>query len=45
MSKTIGFFTVATGDEHYYKIAANLLRSYRRFTPEPLPFAILADRE
>lgn len=45
MSKTIGFFTVATGDEHYYKIAANLLRSYRQFSPEPLPFAILADRE
>lgn len=45
MSKTIGFFTVATGDEHYYKIAANLLRSYRQFSSEPLPFAILADRE
>ena len=45
MNQTIGFFTVATGDEHYYKIAANLLRSYRQFSPEPLPFAILADRE
>ena len=45
MSKTTGFFTVATGDEHYYKIAANLLRSYRQFSSEPLPFAILADRE
>lgn len=45
MNQTIGFFTVATGDEHYYKIAANLLRSYRQFSTEPLPFAILADRE
>lgn len=45
MNQTIGFFTVATGDEHYYKIAVNLLRSYRQFSPEPLPFAILADRE
>lgn len=45
MNQTMGFFTVATGDEHYYKIAVNLLRSYRRFSPEPLPFAILADRE
>lgn len=45
MAQTIGFFTVATGDEHYYRIAANLLRSYRQFAKEPLPFAILADRE
>lgn len=45
MDKTIGFFTVATGDEHYYHIARNLLRSYRHFTKHPLPFALLADRE
>lgn len=45
MNKTRGFFTVATGDEHYYKIAANLLRSYRHATKDALPFAILADRE
>lgn len=45
MNQTIGFFTVATGDEHYYKIAVNLLRSYRQFSLKPLPFAILADRE
>jgi len=42
---TQGFFTVATGDEHYYKIAAQLLRSYRYHTARPLPFAIVADRE
>lgn len=45
MSNSIGFFTVATGNEHYYRIAANLLRSYQYFSREPLPFAILADRE
>jgi hypothetical protein len=45
VSTSIGFFTVATGDEHYYKIARNLLRSYRHFTKNTLPFAILADRE
>lgn len=45
MNQSMGFFTVATGDEHYYAIAANLLKSYRHFTKNPLPFAILADRE
>lgn len=45
MSQTLGFFTVATGDEHYYRIAENLLQSYRRFTSQPKPFAILCDRE
>ncbi len=45
MNQTMGFFTVATGDVHYYRIAENLLRSYRAHTAAPLPFAILADRE
>lgn len=45
MSNSIGFFTVATGDEHYYRIARNLLDSYRYFSADPLPFAILCDRE
>ena len=45
LNTSMGFFTVATGDEHYYRIARNLLRSYRHFTKAPLPFAILADRE
>ena len=40
-----GFFTIATGDEQYYKMAHNLLRSYRHFIKNPLPFAILCDRE
>ena len=45
LTKTRGFLTLATGDLHYYKIAANLLRSYRLHSAEPMPFAILADRE
>lgn len=45
MNTSRGFFTVATGEEHYYRIARNLLRSYRHFTQSPMPFAILADRE
>lgn len=42
---TRGFVTLATGDDHYRRLAANLLRSYRRHCPEPLPFAIITDRE
>ena len=45
MFMTKGFITIATGKEEYYALARNLLRSYRRFCPSPLPFAILADRE
>lgn len=40
-----GFVTIATGQERYYALARNLLRSYRLFAKEPLPFAIIADRE
>lgn len=39
------FLTIAMGDEKYYKMATNLLQSYRYFSKSPLPFAILADRE
>lgn len=42
---TYGFITIATGDEQYYKLAVNLLHSYRHFSENPLPFAILADCE
>lgn len=45
MEQTKGFITVATGKEEYYQLAENLLRSYHLFCKEPLPFAILADRE
>lgn len=40
-----GFVTIATGHERYYKIALNLLRSYRQFTDYAYPFAVIADRE
>lgn len=42
---TRGFVTIATGSAQYYKIAANLLQSYRYFAAEPLPFAIIAEEE
>ena len=45
MDKTRGFITIATGKEEYYRLAQNLLRSYRYFCPDPLPFALLCDRE
>lgn len=45
MTNTKGFITIATGDEHYYRIALELLHSYRHFSKTPLPFAILCDRE
>lgn len=40
-----GFVTIATGDARYYRLAANLLDSYHLHCPEPLPFAIICDRE
>ena len=40
-----GFITIATGREDYYRLAVNLLHSYRLRSSSPLPFAILADRE
>lgn len=45
MKETKGFITIATGREEYYVLARNLLRSYRQFCAQPLPFAILTDRE
>ena len=40
-----GFITIATGDERYYRMARTLLRSYRQTCTDPLPFALIADRE
>ena len=40
---TKGFITVATGNEIYYKMAVNLLHSYKYCSSSPLPFAIIAD--
>ncbi len=45
MALTKGFITIATGKEQYYKIAKNLLLSYRFTTENPLPFALLCDEE
>ena len=39
-----GFVTIATGDERYYRMARNLLRSYRLNCSEPMHFALIADR-
>lgn len=38
-----GFITIATGKEQYYKMAVNLLHSYKYCSTSPLPFAIIAD--
>lgn len=40
-----GFVTVATGDEKYYQLAANLLLSYRKRGQGKYPFALICDRE
>lgn len=41
-----GFVTLAIGDEYYYKLARNMLRSYKLWNKdEKYPFAILCDRE
>ena len=42
---TRGFVTIATGKDKYFITAVNLLKSYRHFSKNPLPFAILADKE
>lgn len=42
---TRGFCTIATGNEKYYEMAAQLLRSYRKHTKDDIPFAIICDRE
>ena len=42
---TRGFVTIATGSEKYYRLAENLLRSYRLHAGDDTPFAIICDRE
>ena len=42
---TRGFITIATGKKNFYKIAANLVHSYRYYSASPLPFAIICDEE
>lgn len=40
-----GFCTLAVGDIKYYEMAYHLLKSYKKFTDENIPFAIYCDRE
>lgn len=40
-----GYVTIATGSTHYYKLACNLLSSYRRNGGGAWPFAIIAEEE
>jgi len=40
-----GFVTIATGNDAYYQLAANLLHSYRLYAADDTPFAIICDRE
>ena len=42
---TRGFVTMATGNDNYYRIARNLLRSYRYFSANPMPFSLICDRK
>ena len=43
--KQRGFVTVATGDERYYELAANLYLSYKTRGNGAYPFALVCDRE
>ena len=46
MNNQKGFVTLATGKDHYYQLAANLLESYIFSTDSNrMPFAIICDRE
>ena len=40
-----GFITLAVGEQKYYELARNLLKSYKFHTKDPMPFAIVCDRE
>jgi len=43
--KTRGYITIATGNEKYFKLANQLLRSYRKYSTDGLPFALICDSE
>lgn len=45
MSKKRGFVTIATGAEEYYKLAASLYLSYKKFGSGKTPFALICDKE
>lgn len=40
-----GFVTIATGNQKYYQMASNLLKSYRIYGQSSLPFAIICDKD
>ena len=40
-----GFVTIATGDPKYYRLAVNLLHSYRLNSKDPAPFSLICDRD
>jgi len=42
---TRGYYTMASGGEKYYALARTLLLSFKCFSKDPLPFAIICDRE
>lgn len=42
---TRGFVTLAVGQDKYYQLAANLLKSYKLHSNDTFPFAIIADRK
>ena len=42
---TRGFVTIATGNPWYYRLALNLLHSYRLHSSNKYPFAIICDKE
>lgn len=44
ISMTRGFVTIATGSEKYYKMARNLLRSYRLCCKQQVKFAVITDK-
>ena len=45
VQKSRGYVTIATGSRHYYQLAYELLRSYRRNGGGTWPFAIIAEEE
>lgn len=40
-----GFITLAVGKEKYYKLALNLLKSYRANCSNQFPFVVVCDRK
>lgn len=43
-STTRGFVTIATGSSHYFRLAQNLLHSYRLHAKNPVPFGLICDK-